>query len=81
MDSTPIVKHHLPAPRHAGTRSGSRTCRTSSLLGIDVMNRPATSQYRWRGVCWRRVSVAVVSAIGGLQLPGPPPSRSWKEQP
>jgi hypothetical protein len=59
VGSAQIVKHHLPAPRHAGTRSGSRTYHTSSLLGIHVMNRPVTSQYRWRGVCWRRVSVAV----------------------
>jgi hypothetical protein len=29
-----IVKHHLPAPRHTGTRSESRTHDTSSLLGF-----------------------------------------------
>jgi hypothetical protein len=34
VGSAQIVKHHLPAPRHAGTRSGSRTYHTSSLLGF-----------------------------------------------
>ena len=45
MGSARIVKHHLPARRHAGTRSGSRIYHTSSFLGIHVMNRPVTSQY------------------------------------
>src|SRR4029453_15895066 len=41
------------------------------------MEGPVASQYRWRGVCWPG-SVAVASAIGGLQLAGPSPARSEK---
>jgi hypothetical protein len=44
---------------------------------VRVMEGPVTSQYRWRGVCWPG-SVAVASAIGGLQLAGPSPARSEK---
>jgi hypothetical protein len=33
------------------------------------MDRPVTSQYRWRDVRWRRISVAVVSAIGAGSSP------------
>src|SRR4029453_18938291 len=41
------------------------------------MEGPVASQYRWSGVCWPG-SVAVASAIGGLELAGPSPSRSEK---
>jgi hypothetical protein len=73
--STTCRPHAMPGP---GPDSAPAT---SSLLGTHVMNRPMTSQYQQTGVCWRRVSVAVVSAIGGLQHGGPRQLEARREQP
>jgi hypothetical protein len=81
MGSGRIVKHHLLVPRHAGTRPGSRTYHTSSLLE-DSRHEPPRDESvpverRLLASGFRRV----VSATGGLQLAEPPSSRARREQP